>query len=377
MRDLILGLARPALRLLGCDDRGAIGVLIGVLIGGGVLLGLGALVIDVGMLYSERAQLQNGADAAAVSVAESCARGTCNPAIAQTYLDANANDGVSAVDQADGGVCGSFTQGCSSPVGAMVDCPPNPAGVNYVDVHTSTQTPSGSTVVPPFFARALLGNGSYAGTNVKACAQAEWGPAFKSDSVAFAMSLCEWNSLGSNPYGTEVAVVEHGNANPCTGPSGQQLAGGFGWLAGTNCTATLNLSNPPLITAESKPGKSLPAGCVTALQNALNTVVFLPVFNAYSLNGNNGTFYLIGLAAFYLNGWINMPSGLPDHYPPQYPTKAQAQAFCAAAAVKGGGNGSNDTCLFGYFTHGLDPVTDAIGPPGTNYFGANAIQLTG
>src|SRR6266704_3179830 len=69
MRDLMRGLARPTLRLLGRDDRGAVGVLVAILMGGGVLLGMGAVVVDVGQLYSERAQLQNGADAGARAVA--------------------------------------------------------------------------------------------------------------------------------------------------------------------------------------------------------------------------------------------------------------------------------------------------------------------
>src|ERR1039457_1222087 len=82
MRNLILGLARPVLRLLGRDERGAVGVLVAMMLGAGVLTGMGALVIDVGQLYQERAELQNGADAAALAVAESCATGTCTPSIA-------------------------------------------------------------------------------------------------------------------------------------------------------------------------------------------------------------------------------------------------------------------------------------------------------
>ncbi len=35
------------------------------------------MVIDVGQLYQERAELQNGADAAALAVAKSCISGTC------------------------------------------------------------------------------------------------------------------------------------------------------------------------------------------------------------------------------------------------------------------------------------------------------------
>ena len=65
-------LGRPLLRLLGKDDRGAIGILIAVLIGGGVLLGMAALVVDVGQIYQNRAELQNGADAGALAVARQC-----------------------------------------------------------------------------------------------------------------------------------------------------------------------------------------------------------------------------------------------------------------------------------------------------------------
>ena len=53
---------------LSHDDRGVVGVLVGLLLGT-VLLGVGALVIDVGQLYQERAQLQSGAGAAALAVA--------------------------------------------------------------------------------------------------------------------------------------------------------------------------------------------------------------------------------------------------------------------------------------------------------------------
>ena len=55
---------------------------VAVLIGGGVLFGMGALVIDVGQLYQNRAELQNGADAAALAVAKSCAPAPALPSIA-------------------------------------------------------------------------------------------------------------------------------------------------------------------------------------------------------------------------------------------------------------------------------------------------------
>jgi uncharacterized membrane protein len=45
------------------SEHGAVAALVAVLLAAGVLFGSGALVIDVGLLYSEREQLQSGADA--------------------------------------------------------------------------------------------------------------------------------------------------------------------------------------------------------------------------------------------------------------------------------------------------------------------------
>ena len=42
-----------------------------------VLVGMGALVIDIGALYVEKRELQNGADAAALAVARDCVEGDC------------------------------------------------------------------------------------------------------------------------------------------------------------------------------------------------------------------------------------------------------------------------------------------------------------
>ena len=62
-----------------------------------------------------------------------------------------------------------------------------------MDVHTSTLTSGGGTVIAPVFAKELLGNGSYTGTTVKACAQAEWGgPTAAIVITSFTISACEW-----------------------------------------------------------------------------------------------------------------------------------------------------------------------------------------
>ena len=53
MRNLILGLVRPLLRLLGRDERGAVAVIVALLLGTGVLTGIGALVgLSLGWLVA-------------------------------------------------------------------------------------------------------------------------------------------------------------------------------------------------------------------------------------------------------------------------------------------------------------------------------------
>ncbi len=57
-------------------ERGAAGVLVAVMML--VLIGAGAMAVDVGQIYAERAQLQNAADAGALAVAQSCRKaGAC------------------------------------------------------------------------------------------------------------------------------------------------------------------------------------------------------------------------------------------------------------------------------------------------------------
>jgi Flp pilus assembly protein TadG len=76
-------------------DDGAIAVLLGTVLV--VVFGFVAIAVDVGALYQERRELQNGADAAALAAAQECIyTGICNDTahdgIADEYADANAND---------------------------------------------------------------------------------------------------------------------------------------------------------------------------------------------------------------------------------------------------------------------------------------------
>jgi hypothetical protein len=345
-------------------DRGAVAVLVAVLLGSGVLLGMGALVIDVGQLYQNRAELQNGADSAAFAVAKSCATGTCTPDIAGQYASANAKSGIEGVSL----VCGSGTLGdCLASTGALTDCPSAPTDVSYVDVHTNTLTASGSKLLPPVFADALPGMSGYKGSTVLACAQAEWGPAQTSSSPGLTISVCAWddaNKSGS-PFGTTVGLAFKSDAATCSGTGsgcdsscGMDTPGGFGWLpSDSSCQTAIDLTTDKYA---SDPGDTVTSACQTALQQdvAGHTVVFLPIFTCVKGSGSDATYTFSGLAAFVITGYKNIP-GISDVVP--------SGASCPCT--------DNSSCLFGYFTQALDPDTDLIGT-GTD-FGANTMKLTG
>ncbi len=370
MRDLMA----PLMRLIGLrlrrDERGAIGVIVAVLVGGGVLTGMGALVIDVGQVYQERGELQNGADAAALGVAKSCAFGLCTASVASQLADANASSltgGRAAVDL----VCGSGGLGsCPPSTGTWTDCPPAPAvGTNFVEVHTSTLTGSGGTLLPPVFARTLLGNSSYQGTDVQACAQAEWGAPSAATTVAVTISACEWDQAtqqgtffpSAPPYSQnpqpapsvdQVLTLTPGNGTGCASePAGADGAGSFGWAHDQSGNCTLPVS-----------GLSFPGGtgvsisCELALQNAQQNQIPILVPVYVSQTGGGNAYSLKGFADFVVTGYDLGPG----YVEPDWLNPANS---CTAA-----------NCLTGYFVQGVIPSTGSIAGPS---LGASIIDLTG
>jgi Flp pilus assembly protein TadG len=361
------------------EDRGAVATIVAVLLAGGVLLGMGALVIDVGQIYAERAELQNGADAAALAVASGCAKGTasCDPSTtgtAASYANKNAKDAASAVSLVCGNNGAAKLPGCPASTGAMTACPATPAaGTTYVDVHTSTRTAGGSTLLPPVFARTLAGNGGYSGTTVLACARARWGSPQSATSLAVTMSYCEWNAATANgtsyaapppyppnplpPASEDRSLELHGSGSACGGgASGWDLPSGFGWLddVNGNCTAFVDVNN----VYHDDTGVSAGTTCKTVLQNARNnrTVVYFPVYDGAGGTGHSGYYHLKGFAAFVVTGYA-----LPGFSAPSWLT---GKDYCKGSKK----------CVYGYFTQGLIPSTGALG--GLS-MGASVVQLAG
>lgn len=373
MWELLVGLARPLLRLLGRDQRGAVGVLIALLIGGGVLTGMAALVVDVGQLYQERAELQNGADAAAMAVAESCATGTCDTALANQYADANASS-LTGKTEGVNLVCGSMgTLGtCPTSTGALTDCPSAPtSGLGYVDVHTSTKTATGATMLPPTFAQTLLGNSSDQGNTVQACAQASWSGAAAANTLAFTLSACSWDSwtsqgtnfapappaVPSASYDHQLNLANLKNAAGCTGEaSGADGAGAFGWAQDQTGSCGIYTSTPTFPAAT---GVSAGSTCQTAMSNAQASkkAVLLPVYSAVQGTGANTVFTLKGFAAFVITGY-----SLPG--------------FFASDWLNPANNTCSFKCIDGYFTKALVPGSAGASQGGT-YLGASVVGISG
>jgi Flp pilus assembly protein TadG len=254
------------------DERGGTAVLVGLLMV--PLIGCLAIALDVGALYAERAQLQNGADAAALAVARNCAStGSCagSAAIAQTFADANANDAAAAVD------------GVTFPT------------ARSARVVTSTRADGTNVIRHPF--ASIIGIDS---STVRAEATAEWGSPRASELVLpLAVSLCEFTPALT---GALQLIRYDQNVPNCERPAGHPIPGGFGWLDLINgqCASRMGLGNTTLF---SDTGNNFPGVCSATMASIIGTTIVVPIFDDGSGNGANGTYNIHGFAAFTVTGW--------------------------------------------------------------------------
>ncbi|WP_427383553.1 pilus assembly protein TadG-related protein [Janibacter sp. G56] len=412
-------------RRLGSGQRGAAATLVAVLLGSGTLLGFGAVTIDVGHLMWERRELQNGADAAALDLARICGTkptacttsDTTTRADLQELIDANAKDEAGTLTSYCLG--GPAVAGASLPVCApgdnaqLTNCPALPTayatGFPYVQVHTSTKTSDGGTILPYAVAQTLTGT---SGSSVGACARATWGaPASATAKTPITISECEWNTLtadgltyaeppvynGSTSHGyggagqpalppasqrvvLQLKTVVEATECPSWGP-GIDMPGGFGYLSNEDCKS--EVTPPGWIKVDN--GGDFPCDKVM-FANLLGTVVDVPVYACMEKDGTspptwnpildpvkaqaecddkiggNWSYYFIrGWAKFYISGW-HFTSGPPD------------------AAVPGttyGCKGGN-LCLSGWFTSGVLQADEVVAPdPGGNVFGSIGVVPAG
>lgn len=265
------------------SERGAVAVIVAVAMV--ALLGFAALAIDTGALYAERAQLQSGADAAALAIAQECSqnRNCTDPAlklsVAQEMANANTSDGATAVS------------GLSYP--------------SSTSVKVQASTKDGKTnagFMALTFAPAL----GIDTATVYAESTARWGsPARGPAILPLAFAPCNFKLNGA------IQVISmHGDADRAvcssTSPSGQLLPGGFGWLAAPAGTCNANVDIAVKAPMSGDTGVSLPSGCASVLTAAANKTLLLPVYGDKSGTGSGGTYTITGWAAFRLLGW-NFP----------------------------------------------------------------------
>lgn len=258
------------LRRRAHDERGASAVLVSLLLV--PMLGFAAIAVDVGALYAERARLQVAADAAALAVAQDCARGNCGDPQATATQLVERNVGAAEADE---------------PV-----------------LTPNTVTVTGTTPTEHWFA-PIIGHDS---TQVSATATVAWGaPGGGTAALPIAFSWCSFDAQTKGGLPTAAHAVQKiylsksdEAGKDCTGPSNNVVPGGFGYLkrdAGT-CGATSKVDG----TVLSDTGNSAP--CTAAEWQALvGRTVLLPIFDEFGGTGNNAWYRVYGYAAFEISGF--------------------------------------------------------------------------
>lgn len=273
-------------------ERGAAGVTVALMML--VLIGAGAMAVDTGQIYAERAQLQNAADSAAVAVAQSCEKGSCKTAltgpssIAEPLANANSNDNASEVKKIDTSVPGQVT------------------------VTTSTKDgTSGAGFLSKLFASALT---DAPPATVGAIATAAWGgPLIGPASLPMTFAPCQFDLSGKT-----VAIFNKGKGVNCAGDesaSGKVIAGGFEWIDTIvdQCAAIVHPpkstnSDPlkPYVTTDT--GANMDTDCKGKkgedMADFVGHEVLIPVFSGAVGNGAGGIYYIEGFAAFHLDGFV-------------------------------------------------------------------------
>ncbi|UTT68504.1 pilus assembly protein [Arthrobacter sp. DNA4] len=265
-------------RVKDSREHGAAGVVVAVMML--VLIGAGAMAVDVGQIYAERAQLQNGADAGALAVARSCDPGPCTASLAAPLANANSNDGSSD---------------------AVVDL----SVAGKVTVTTSTRNGSNSFLAK-MFASAL----NSSPVTVGATATATWGhPGSGPATLPITFAPCQFDVDGSLH-----TILVHGSQTCVSdNPSGAAVAGGFEWLSPDpgKCGTTVYPDDPatPGLTdpyAKTDTGLNMPSICKPVIESYLNKVVLIPVYSSVTGTGSNAKYYIKGFAAYLLVGY-NFP----------------------------------------------------------------------
>ncbi|GHD04486.1 hypothetical protein GCM10008096_11890 [Zhihengliuella salsuginis] len=286
------------------DERGGSSVMVaGLMV---VLLLFTAIAVDFGKLFWERAELQNSADAAALGVANECAKDAASAACAndsalgESLADANAADAASAANTG-------------------VDL-----SARKVTVITEAREPGG-----PDVNGSAVWFGQLFGTDtvgVRARAVAAWGgPTIGDFTFPLAFSECALEEFLAGGGG--VAEWLTYAASPCN-PHGSDIPGNWGWLdPDGSCEVHIDVDEGTLYPGDT--GNSMPASggvkaiCQETLEDWIATItadgaatVYFPVISdSNGLSGSNVEWEITGVAAFEIEAWKFSGGGSPDQHP--------------------------------------------------------------
>jgi len=322
----------------GRGDRGAVAIIVAMLFGFGVMIGAAALTIDVGRINLDRRQLQNGADAAALSAAQDCIKTHCpNTAVTadmdrlRALADGNAGaDQASAIARVDGKLALCGTPSVKNATGLVVatgltacdvpanlsnlqECPPpklpsdavTGATAPYLRVFTETLNAAKTqTLLPYTFGAMFAGAGS--GANQQACASVAWGPVGEhTASVPITISLCMFDAMAASNGGTLPPAPDstwpgYGNshtslwplpaaeqieyttkyAGTCDNSNGHTTNGSFGWLTNSNCQVSVTSGK----WINGNPGNNFEC---PDLYKYWGTTVNLPIFDCIVISNSD------------------------------------------------------------------------------------------
>jgi Flp pilus assembly protein TadG len=304
------------------EERGAAAVVLSLLMV--PMLGFAAVAVDVGSLYAERARLQVAADAAALAVAQDCARGNCGDMVATASVLVAANDGAASA------------------------APP------VLSANPTRVTVRGSTPKAHWFAPVL----GIEATQVSASATVAWGGPEQGTAVLpLTFSWCEFaqQTGGGLPSGTTTRTIyftKTSNTVGCTGPSNNIVPGGFAYLdtPADKCAA----ASARNARSYSSTGNTPPSTCSpTYISSWVGRTVLLPLFDTSGASGNNAWYHVYGYAAFRITGF---------HFGGQFSTSPKP---CSG----------NERCVSGYFTRFVD-LSDAFSySPDAPALGSSVLRL--
>lgn len=258
-------------------QRGAVAVTVAILMV--VLIGFTAIAVDTGAIWLDRKELQNGADAAALALAQSCAQGACETdenTMADNYAEGNKRD----------------------------------ANVTVTGItHASTSVTVDVASTRSHWFAPVLGQDS---SDIAASATASWGGIGGGWVSPFAVSICHLARITQVPA-VDVRFSLKGEDNDCMiGNPPTALPGGMNWLLTTNddCTLMTDLDGwAPGDTGNDGTGN---ANCDPLLRNLLGEELLIPIFDDVRSNGANGEYHVAGYAVFQVHAYcLNNSASTP------------------------------------------------------------------